>query len=105
MATSMNVGQKLPITIQFLDQNGNPMAPTPVPDAPPTWTNSNNTVGTLVVASDALSAEEDALTAGATTVGMTLAVAGVSFTASLDVTVAAAAQVLTSVVLVPGTPA
>jgi len=105
MAATMNVGQALPIAIQYLDQNGNVMSPPPTPDAAPTWSNSDNTIGTLVVGANGQTAVETGVAAGTTNVGVSLAVGGKSFSATLAVTVAVPAPVLTSIALVPGTPA
>lgn len=105
MATSFNVGQKLPLSISFLDQNGQPMANPPTPDAPPTWSNGSAATDTLTVAPDGLSASDLGVAAGTDTVAVSLAVATVAFSATLAVTVAAAPQVLTSIEIVPGTPA
>ena len=56
MAFPIVAGQKDPLTIAFIDQNGNPMSPTPAPDSPPSWSNSNTGAATLTVAAEGLSA-------------------------------------------------
>ena len=104
MAITLNVGQSVPLTIAFLDQHGQPMATMPTLDAPAEWANSNAAVDTLAVADDHLSATDTAVAEGTDTVTLSLSVGGVAFSATLDVTVAAAPQVLTSVEIVPGTP-
>lgn len=104
MPATFNVGQTLPLSISFLDQNGHPMATTPTPDAPPVWGDSNPAIDTLTAAADGLTASDLGVAPGADTVTVKLAVAGVTFAASLPVTVAAAPQVLTSIEIVPGTP-
>ncbi len=107
MATTLAVGQSLPLTIKYLDQLGNEMATAPTPDTPPAWTQSNSAAETLTPAADGLSAEVAAVAEGEDTVSLSLAVAGLSFSASLAVTVHAVAppaQVLTSIEIVPGTP-
>ena len=101
---AFSVGQSLPLSIQFLDQNGHEMAVTPTPDAPPAWTNGNPAVDTLTVSADGLSASDLGVSAGADTIGVSLSVGGVSFAASDAVTVTAAPQTLTSIAIVEGTP-
>lgn len=104
MSTSMNVGQTLPLSIAELDQNGQPMQSFVTPDSPPTWTQSD-TSNTLTVAADGLTATLLAATVGTDTLSLTVIAGGKTFTATLDVAIAAAPQVLTSVEIVPGTPA
>ena len=104
MALNMTVGQTDVIGIAYLDQNGQPMATTPTPDAAPVWTASTPATDTLTVAPDGLTASDAAVAVGTDTINMTLNVGGRPFTAVLDVNVTGAPQVLTSVVLVPGTP-
>lgn len=105
MATTMNVGQRLPIKIEFLDTAGNVMSPPPVADALPSWGNSDNSVGTLEIAADAMSAMENALTPGNVGVGVALSIGGVSASASLEIAVVAAVPVFATIRLTPGTPA
>jgi hypothetical protein len=104
MALNMTVGQSDSINMAFLDQNGQPMATNPTPDAVPTWTNSTPATDTLTVAADGLSANDAAVAVGTDSITATLLVGGVSFSAQLDVNVTAPAQVFTSISLVPGTP-
>jgi hypothetical protein len=94
---TLTVGHSVDFSIVFLDQNGNPMLTTPVPDAPPTWSDATPATGTLVPAANGLTASEKAIAAGSDTVTVALAVGGTNFTASIDVTVEAAPQVLTSI--------
>ena len=100
---TVNVGHKIEMTITYLDQNGNPMQVTPTPDSKPTWADAPSTAGidTLVVASDGLSAELDALAAGSDTVTLTVLVGGATFTATLAVQISPAPQVLTTVQISP----
>lgn len=108
MSATDVVGQSLPLSIAFLDQNGQPMVNAPAPDSPPVWSNTTPGVETVVAAPNGLTAVATALSAGGDTINLSLAVGGVAFTASLDVTVTAPAppaQVLTSIAIVPGTPA
>lgn len=93
----VTVGHTVTFTLVFLDQNGNPMVTTPVPDAPPTWTDTTPATGTLTPGLSGLTATELATGVGADTVNVALAVGGTSFSASIDVTVQDVPQVLTSV--------
>lgn len=101
MATStplnVTVGHTVSFALLFLDQNGNPMLTTPVPDAAPTWSNSTPATGTLTPSG--VTATEVAIAPGNDTVSVSLAVAGAGFTASIGLTVDAV-QVLTSVQIV-----
>jgi len=94
---TLTVGHSVDFALVFLDQNGNPMLTTPSPDAAPAWSDIAPATGTLVPAASGLTASELAIAAGSDTVSVSLMVAGVSFSASIDVTVEAAPQVLTSV--------
>lgn len=100
-----NVGQPLPMSIAFFDADHNPMSPTPVPDTPPSWTDTTPATGTLTVAADGLTASELGVAAGADTVNLAVIVGGQTFSATLDLVVQAKPQVLTSVEIVAGTPA
>lgn len=102
MAVKINLGHKLELAIAYLDQNGNPMLTAPTVDAAPAWANSTSATETLLPATNGLSCEATTVAVGNDTVSLTLAVGGTSFTAVLDVTVAAAeVQVLTSVAIEP----
>ena len=105
MATTIKVGQTLPLSISFLDQSGQPMATTPTPDAPPTWADTA-AVSSLTQAADGLTASLVGNAAGADTVRVQLVVSGTPFEATIDVTVEAVAptQTLTSIAIVAGTP-
>lgn len=94
---AVNVGHTVSMSIVWLDQNGNPMLTTPVPDAPPAGTDTTPSTGTLTVAPGGMTATELAIAAGTDTVDLSLSVGGEAFSASLGITVSAAAQVLTSV--------
>jgi hypothetical protein len=93
------VGHKIECTIQYLDQNGNPMLTAPTPDAPPVWSNTTPAVETLSPAADGSTCEADTLTAGADMISLSLLVGGKAFTATLAVTVGAAPQALTSIAI------
>ncbi len=107
MAATLKVGQTLPFSIRYLDQNGIEMSPTPTTDAPPAWAQNTPATESLTAAPDGLTASAIGLAAGIDTIQVTLAVGGNSFQATLDVTVEAVApsQTLTSIEIVPGTPA
>ena len=94
---TVTVGHKVDFVLAFLDQHGNPMLTTPAPDAPPVWTDTTSATGTLTASPSGLSASELAIAAGADTVSVSLMVGGVSFSASVDLTVQDEPQVLTSI--------
>ncbi len=106
MATTINVGQTLPLSIRYLDTTGQPMTTPPAPDAAPSWTNTDAAVATLTPAADGLTADALGVAAGSDVVDLTLMVGGVSFSASLDLTVDAVVpvQTLGSIEIVAGTP-
>ena len=104
MATTDTVGQTLPLSLVYLDQNGAPMATPPTPDSPPSWSDTTPATETLTVAPDGMTATALAVAAGTDTVGVTVVVGGKTFSASLAVTVTPAPQVLTSVEIVAGAP-
>jgi hypothetical protein len=97
MSVALSVGHKVTCTLTFMDQFGNPMLVTPVPDALPAWTDITPATGTLTAAPDGLSATEVAIAAGTDTISVALAVGGVAFKASVDLAVTAAPQVLTTI--------
>lgn len=94
---TITVGQTATLSIVYLDQHGAPMLVPPVPDSPPTWTQTTPATATLTPSGDGTSATEVALAAGSDTVSLSVLVSGKTFSASLPVTVSAEAQVLTSV--------
>lgn len=96
---TVSVGHQINCTIEFLDQNGNPMVTPPVPDAPPTWTNASTATDTLTAAANGLTATDVAVAPGTDTITVDLKVGGVDFTASVGVDVTAAPQVLTSIAI------
>src|SRR5690242_2032862 len=83
----ITVGQTDTITLQAIDTNGNPI--TLVPDAPPTWTNSDPTKASSAVATDHMSNVVTALAAGSTDIGVSLTVNSVPFSATSTETVVA----------------
>jgi hypothetical protein len=98
----VNAGHSVDCSIEYLDQNGNPMLTAPTPDSPPAWTNAPSAPGidTLTVSPDgstAVLATNAADAAGSDTLSLTVVVGGKSFAATLAVAISAAPQVLTSV--------
>jgi hypothetical protein len=94
------VGHVVNMQIAYLDQNGQPMATTPTPDSPPSWSNSNTAVGSIVAAAGGLTATEAITGAGSDTASVSLSVGGVAFVATLPISATAVtppAQVLTSI--------
>ena len=91
------IGHVVALSIIYLDQSGNPMLVTPTPDSDPVWTDSPDPAGCVTFASVGQTATDTAVAAGTDTVGVTVTVGGVAFTASLGVIVSPAAQVLTSI--------
>jgi hypothetical protein len=101
LMTPVNVGHKINMSIEYLDQNGNPMLITPVPSSPPSWSNTNAAAETLAPAPDGNTCIATAIAPGSDTVNLSLMVGGQTFAASLAVTVQTAPQVLTSIEIVP----
>jgi hypothetical protein len=96
--TDVTVGHVVTDTIVFLDQNGNPMMVTPIPDAPPSWTKTApDTIDTLAVSADGSTATIKAVGAGADTVMLSVIVGGTTFAATQNLNITAAPQVLTSI--------
>jgi hypothetical protein len=98
--TDITLGQGLNLAISFLDQDGNPMTATPVPDGAPIWTQSTSATETLTVAPDGLTATTTSVAVGTDTVSVSATVGGATFSADLAVNVAAKPQTLTSVAIV-----
>lgn len=99
MAVTLSVGHTLNMSIQFLDQNGNPMLTPPTPDSPPSWSDTTSATETLAPAANGLSCVGTPIAAGSDVVNLSVVVGGQTFSATLDVTVDAAPQVLTSVAI------
>jgi hypothetical protein len=102
MAISIDVGQSADFVLTYLDQNGQVMSPAPVPDQAPAWGNTTPAAETLTVsATDDTRASSIGVAAGTDTVEVDLAVGGVKFKATVDVTVNAVVpkQVLTSIAI------
>ena len=94
---TVSVGHTVNCSIIFLDQNGNPMQTTPTPDAAPTWSDSPAGATTFTVGPNGLTATDLAVATGTDAISLSLAVGGVSYSATLGVTVSPAPQALTSI--------
>jgi len=96
---TVSVGHMVTCTLEYLDQNGNPMLTPVTPDSPPVWTDAPSAPGvdTNSVSADGLTDVVSALAVGSDTVGVTVIVGGKTFTDSTLITITAAPQVLTSV--------
>jgi hypothetical protein len=107
MATTLNVGQTLPLSIRFLDKNGqeNP-AGAPTPDTAPQWSQTNTSVELLTQTADGLTAAVQATATGDDTISLQLGVGGRTFNATLQVIVVAVQPTfeLDHIEIVPGTP-
>jgi hypothetical protein len=97
---SVSVGHTVNCSLEYIDQNGNPMLTTPTPDAAPTWSDTDASSETLTAAPGGLTASALAIAAGSDVISVSLSVGGVAFSATLPVTVSAAPQVLTSVEII-----
>jgi hypothetical protein len=98
--TDVSVGHTVVDTIIYLDQNGNPMLVTPAPDSPPVWTNTAAvTVDTMVVSADGSTDTIQALAVGVDTITVNVIVGGKTFTATQQLSIDAAPQVLSSVAI------
>jgi hypothetical protein len=99
MATTVTAGHDIDCTIEYLDQNGNPMLAVQTPDAPPAWINVTSGVLALTPSADGLTCVAHAITAGTDSIHLSVTVGGNVFKASLAVTVEVAPQVLTGVAI------
>ena len=103
MATpvTVNVGHTVVCTYTILDQNGAPMLVQPPLDSPAAWTDTPNPAGsdTNVVSADGTSDVVTAVATGADTVGLSVIIGGKTFTDSLLITIAAAPQVASGVMI------
>ena len=100
MTTILTMGHKLGLSIQVLDQNGNPMLTPVTYDAPPAWTNTTPATETIAASADGQTALGTPVAPGTDTVSVSFSIGGKSFSATLAVEVDAAAQVPTSAVIV-----
>lgn len=96
-AVSVTVGHTVTCSIVYLDQNGNPMLTAQTPDAAPAWAQTTPATETMAVSADGKTNMLTAVTAGSDSVSVALAVGGIAFSASIDITVVATPQVLTSI--------
>ena len=99
MTVTVTVGHSILNTIKYLDQNGNPMLVTPVPDSPPQWSSSPNPDGcdSVSVSADGLECDIIAIAPGVDTLTMAVIVGGATFQATQNISIQAAPQTLTSV--------
>ena len=106
MATTQKVGQSIDLSIEYLDQDGQPMDTNPTPDSPPVWGNASTSVETLTASPAGDSAIARAIGAGMDTIRVQMSVGGMSYQATLDVTVedVISRQTLTSIGIVASTP-
>jgi len=101
MDTQVSLGHVINMVIDFLDQNGNPMLTPQVVDSPPIWSNTTPATETLVASADGLQAVATPVADGVDTISVTAMVGGKQFGATLNVNVAPAPQVLSSIVITP----
>lgn len=101
----MTVGQKVALSIKFLDASGNEITPAPTLDAAPTWSDTTPATDTLTQSADGLTASAAAIAAGSDTVQVSLAIGGSQFTATLPITVTTPVPKVASIEIVAGTPA
>ena len=95
----VTVGHTDTLSIEYLDQNGNPMLTPVTPDSPPTWTNSPSASGVDTFTPSGNTAVLVAQAAGIDTVSVSVVVSGQTFLASDMITINAAPQVLTSIAI------
>lgn len=95
------VGHQVACTYTILDQNGAPMLVQPSLDSPAVWTDTPAPAGadTNAVSADGTTDVVTAVAAGADTVGLSVTIGGNTFTDSLLITIAAAPQVASGVVI------
>jgi hypothetical protein len=88
MASTITVGGKgETLSIEYIDANGTVISPSPAPDSPPVWTNSDNTVATDAVSADGNTNVVTGFKAGTDAVGLSLVIGGVTFIATEEITV------------------
>jgi hypothetical protein len=95
-------GQLIHLSIVVKDQHGNVMTPTPAPDSPPVWANTNPTLDVLTIAADGMTGTDQCVVgqSGADTVSLSVVYKGVTHSASMPLTVTLAPPVPTSVDIV-----
>ena len=101
LMTDITLGHGIDLAIAFLDASGNPMVNPPIPDAPPSWTQTTPATESLAVDPGGMTAHCKSIAVGSDSLALSVVVGGATFTANLAVNVAAPAQVLTSVAIVP----
>ena len=98
---TVNVGHTVTCTYIITDQNGNPMLVQPPLDSPAVWTDAPSPSGadTSAASADGTTNVVTAAAAGSDTVGVTVIVGGSTFTDSVLLTIVAAPQVASGVVI------
>ena len=94
MSDTVTVGHQVDFSIGYIDTNGNPMLTPVTPDSAPTWTNVSGSPDTFTVSADGTTSVLMATGAGSDTVGLSVTVGGVVYTASDLITITAPPQVL-----------
>ncbi len=98
---TVTVGHTVVCTYTILDQNGAPMLVQPPLDAPAMWTDTPDPAGadTNIVSADGTTDIVTAAAAGSDTVGLSVTIGGRTFADSLLITIAAAPQVASGVMI------
>ena len=92
--TTLNVGHTDTLVIQEVDTNGNPML-TAVPfDSPPVWTQTTPATDTMAVSADGSTDVVTAVAPGTDAITATAVIGGVTYTATVQLTVTPVPQVL-----------
>jgi hypothetical protein len=105
MADTLHLAQIGNLSIVADDSKLNVVSFTPdpvvAPATNPTWTNSNPAAATLVASVDGLTAVLTPVAIGVTTVGVSVVIGGVTFSASDDISIVGGAVASVSIVLTP----
>ena len=97
--TTLSIGHTLGLSIQVLDQHGNPYLAPVSYDAAPAWSNTTPATETLSVATDGQTATGTPVAPGLDTVSVSFAIGGKVFNATLAVEIDAEPQVPTSAII------
>ena len=100
MSDTVTVGHSIDFSIEYVDTNDNPMLTPVTPDSPPTWTDVAGSPDTFTVSADGTTAVLQATGAGSDTVGLSVTVGGVTYTASDLIAINAPPQILGGVQIV-----
>ena len=88
--SQLHIDQIVTLSLVAVDAKGNPVTLTP--DSPPVWTNTDETAASSAVSADGLTDVLTPVTVGkTTTVNVSVAIGGVTFTATIDEAVVAGA--------------